>query len=62
MKLKEPLLYWLKPDACDEVGKAIDSGHKVTVLYNYMGADFELHPRWDLPHTLNPYAMVIRNG
>nr|WP_316619598.1 GGDEF domain-containing protein [uncultured Ruminococcus sp.] len=27
MKLKEPLLYWLKPDACDEVGKAIDSAN-----------------------------------
>ena len=27
MKLKEPLLYWLKPETCDEVGKAIDSAN-----------------------------------
>ena len=46
----------------DLIGKAIDTGRKVTVDYHYMGADFELHPRWDHPHILNPYAMVIRNG
>ena len=46
----------------DLIGKAIDTGKKVTVVYNSMGPDFELHPRWDHPHTLNPYAMVIRNG
>lgn len=46
----------------DLIGKAIDTGRKVTVLYNYMGTDFELHPRWDYAHILNPYAMVIRNG
>ena len=27
MKLKEPLLYWLKPETCDEVGRAIDSAN-----------------------------------
>ena len=27
MKLKEPLLYWLKPDTCDEVGRALDSAN-----------------------------------
>ena len=27
MKLKESLLYWLKPDTCDEVGRAIDSAN-----------------------------------
>ena len=46
----------------DLIGKAINTGKKVTVLYNSMGSDFELHPRWDHPHVLNPYAMVIRNG
>ena len=46
----------------DLVGKAIDTARKVSVLYNSMGTDFELHPRWDHPHILNPYAMVIRNG
>ena len=46
----------------DLIGKAIDLGKKVTVAYQYMGADFELHPKWDHPHLLNPYAMVIRNG
>ena len=49
-------------DGIDKVGKAIDTERKVSVLYNSMGADFELHPRWDHPHILNPYAMVIRNG
>ena len=46
----------------DLVGKAIDTGKKITVVYNSMGPDFELHPRWDHAHILNPYAMVIRNG
>ena len=27
MKLKEPLLYWLRPDVDDEVSRAIDSGN-----------------------------------
>ena len=49
-------------DGIEKVGKAIDTERKVSVLYNSMGADFELHPRWDHPHILNPYAMVIRNG
>ena len=46
----------------DLIGKAIDGGKKVTVDYHSMGPDFELHPKWDHPHVLNPYAMVIRNG
>ena len=46
----------------DRVGRAIDSGRKISVVYNNMGTDFTLHPRWNSAHLLNPYAMVIRNG
>ena len=49
-------------DNIDLIGKAIDAGRKVTLMYKYMGADFALHSRWNEPHLLNPYAMVIRNG
>ena len=46
----------------DKLGRAIDSNRKVSLMYKYMGADFELHERWKSPHLLNPYAMAIRNG
>ena len=49
-------------DSIDKIGKAIDTNKKVSVLYNNMGTDIKLHPRWDHSHILNPYAMVIRNG
>ena len=49
-------------DSIDKIGKAIDANRKITLMYKYMGADFELHARWEKEHILNPYAMVIRNG
>ena len=47
------------------LNKAIEEEKKVTVVYNYMGPDFALHPVYgdpDYHQLLNPYAMVIRNG
>ena len=46
----------------DKLGRAIDSGRKITLIYKYMGADFMLHSRGNSVHLLSPYAMVIRNG
>ncbi len=46
----------------EKIGKAIDTGKKITLLYKYMGPDFELHARKSSEQLLNPYAMVIRNG
>ena len=46
----------------DKIGRAIDTNRKVSLMYKFMGTDFNLHQRWEYPHTLSPYAMVIRNG
>lgn len=46
----------------DKIGRAIDTNRKISLIYKYMGTDFELHARKTSPQLLNPYAMVIRNG
>ena len=52
-------------DNIEALNKAIEEEKKVTVIYNYMGPDFKLHPVYGDPNyhqLLNPYAMVVRNG
>ena len=45
------------------IGRAIDTGRKITLLYGYMGPEFRLVPRRQgYRQLLSPYAMVIRNG
>ena len=37
----------------DKLGRAIDSGRKITLIYKYMGADFMLHSRGNSVHLLS---------
>ncbi|RKM56820.1 WYL domain-containing protein [Butyrivibrio sp. CB08] len=46
----------------DTLNDAIASKHQVSFMYNDVGTDFKLHPRWNMHYIVNPYQIVACNG
>lgn len=46
----------------DTLNDAIAAKHQVSFMYNDVGTDFKLHPRWNMHYIVNPYQIVANNG
>ncbi|AOZ95948.1 helix-turn-helix transcriptional regulator [Butyrivibrio hungatei] len=46
----------------DTLNDAIAAKHQVSFMYNDVGTDFKLHPRWNMHYIVNPYQIVACNG
>lgn len=46
----------------DTLNDAIAAKHQVSFMYNDVGTDFKLHPRWNMHYLVNPYQIVASNG
>ncbi|ADL36509.1 hypothetical protein bpr_IV145 (plasmid) [Butyrivibrio proteoclasticus B316] len=46
----------------DTLNDAIAAKHQVSFMYNDIGTDFKLHPRWNMHYIVNPYQIVANNG
>ncbi len=46
----------------DTLNDAIAAKHQVSFMYNDVGTDFKLHPRWNMRYVVNPYQIVACNG
>ncbi|WP_026527816.1 helix-turn-helix transcriptional regulator [Butyrivibrio sp. VCD2006] len=46
----------------DTLNDAIAAKHQVSFMYNDVGTDFKLHPRWNKHYIVNPYQIVACNG
>lgn len=46
----------------DTLNDAIAAKHQVSFMYNDIGTDFKLHPRWNMHYIVNPYQIVACNG
>jgi predicted DNA-binding transcriptional regulator YafY len=46
----------------DTLNDAIAAKHQVSFMYNDVGTDYKLHPRWNMRYVVNPYQIVACNG
>lgn len=46
----------------ETLNDAIAAKHQVSFMYNDVGTDFKLHPRWNMHYIVNPYQIVANNG
>lgn len=46
----------------DTLNDAIAAKHQVSFMYNDVGTDFKLHPRWNMRYIVNPYQIVASIG
>ncbi len=46
----------------DTINDAIAAKHQVSFMYNDVGTDYKLHPRWNMRYVVNPYQIVACNG
>ncbi len=46
----------------DTLNDAIAAKHQVSFMYNDVGTDFKLYPRWNMHYIVNPYQIVASNG
>ena len=46
----------------DALNDAIAAKHQVSFMYNDVGTDYKLHPRWNMRYVVNPYQIVACNG
>ena len=46
----------------DTLNDAIAAKHQVSFMYNDVGTDLKLHPRWNMEYIVNPYQIVACNG
>ncbi|MCR5626316.1 MAG: WYL domain-containing protein [Lachnospiraceae bacterium] len=46
----------------DVLNDAISEKRKISFMYNSVGIDLKLRPKWDNPAVVNPYQIVANNG
>ncbi len=46
----------------DAINDAIAEKKKISFIYNVIGTDFKLHPKYDEAYIVNPYQIVANNG